>query len=100
MAVTAKVKKTAEVKTRVEPKLKRESKKIFKKLGLTESEGVRLLLKGLVIHHGIPFELKIPNEETIEAIEDARNRRNLSKAYTDIDEMFEDLSKELPAENK
>ncbi len=85
--------KTAEVRTRVEPKLKKESNKIFKKLGLTESEGVRLLLKGVVIHKGIPFEFKIPNEETIEAIEDARNRINLSKAYTDIDEMFEDLTK-------
>ena len=93
MAVTTKVRKTAEVKTRVEPKLKKESKKIFKKLGLSESEGVRLLLKGLVIHKGIPFEFKIPNEETIKAIEDARKRRNLSKAYTDIDEMFEDLGK-------
>ncbi len=107
MAVTTKVRKNAEVKTRVEPKLKRESKKIFKKLGLSESEGVRLLLRGLVLHQGIPFEFKtmptgrqVPNEETIKAIEDARNGRNLSKAYKDIDEMFVDLSKGLPAENK
>ena len=51
---------TAEVKTRVEPKLKRESKKIFKKPGLSESEGVRLLLKDLVIHQGIPFDFNPP----------------------------------------
>ncbi|MFO7445684.1 MAG: type II toxin-antitoxin system RelB/DinJ family antitoxin [Ignavibacteriaceae bacterium] len=85
--------KTAQVKTRVEPKLKKESQKIFKRLGLSESEGVRLLLRGLVLHQGIPFELKIPNEETKQAIEDARNKKNLSKAYTDIDEMFKDMNK-------
>ena len=85
--------KTAEVRTRVEPKLKKESNKIFKRLGLSESEGVRLLLTGLVIHQGIPFEFKIPNEETIEAIEDVEKGKNLSKGYTDIDEMFRDLEK-------
>lgn len=85
--------KTAEIRARVEPKLKKESMKVLKKLGLSESEGIRLLLKGLVIHQGIPYEFKIPNEETIRAIEDARTGRNLSKPYTDINKLFEDLNK-------
>lgn len=82
--------KTAEVKTRVEPKLKRESKKIFKKLGLSESEGVRLLLKGLVIHQGIPFDFRIPNEETIEAIEDARKGKTIGPFHS-VEELMKDL---------
>jgi len=85
--------KTAEIRTRVEPKLKKESNRIFKKLGLSESEGVRLLLKGLVIHKGIPFAFKIPNEETIKAMEEV-GKGNYSKGYTDIDEMFEDILNE------
>ena len=81
---------TAEVKTRVEPKLKRESKKIFKKPGLSESEGVRLLLKGLVIHQGIPFDFRIPNEETIKAIEDARKGKTIGPVHS-VEELMKDL---------
>ena len=90
MAVKTKIRKTAEVKTRVEPKLKRESKKIFKKLGLSESEGVRLLLKGMVIHQGIPFEFKVPNKETMAAIDEVE-KGIYSKGYKDLDKMFEDI---------
>ena len=82
--------KTAEVRTRVEPKLKKESNKIFKRLGLSESEGVRLLLKGLVIYQGIPFQFKIPNEETIEAIEDAR-KGNTIGPFNSIEELKKEL---------
>ena len=80
--------KTAEVRTRVEPKLKKGSNKIFKRPGLSESEGVRLLLKGLVIHQGIPFEFKIPNEETLTAMEEVE-KGIYSKGYIDVDEYEE-----------
>lgn len=91
--------KTAEIRTRVEPKLKKESNKIFKKLGLSESEGVRLLLKGLVIHKGIPFAFKIPNEETIKAMEEVE-KGVYSKGYNDVDEMFEDIINEKASPDK
>jgi DNA-damage-inducible protein J len=84
--------KTAVVRTRVEPKLKREANKILNKLGLSESEGVRLLLKSLVLHNGLPYELKVPNAETRKAIEDV-DKGIYSKGYKDIDEMFADLAK-------
>ena len=91
--------KTAEVRTRVEPKLKKESNKIFKRLGLSESEGVRLLLKGLVIHQGIPFEFKIPNEETLAAMEEVE-KGIYSRGYKDVDEMFENILNEKDTSNK
>jgi DNA-damage-inducible protein J len=84
--------KTAIVRTRVEPKLKREANKILNKLGLSESEGVRLLLKSLVLHKGLPYELKIPNAETRKAIDEV-DKGIYSKGYKDVDEMFADLEK-------
>ena len=84
--------KTAIVRTRVEPKLKREANKILNKLGLSESEGVRLLLKSLVLHKGLPYELKIPNAETRKAIDEV-DKGIYSKGYKDIDKMFADLEK-------
>ncbi|MBU2444003.1 MAG: type II toxin-antitoxin system RelB/DinJ family antitoxin [Bacteroidetes bacterium] len=82
--------KTAEIRARVEPKLKKESMKVLKKLGLSESEGIRLLLKGLVIHQGIPFEFKVPNEETIRAIEDAE-KGNTIGPFNSIEELMKEL---------
>jgi len=84
--------KTAVVRTRVEPKLKKDANKILNKLGLSESEGVRLLLKSLVLHNGLPYELKIPNLESRKAIEEV-DKGIYSKGYTDIDKMFADLEK-------
>ena len=84
--------KTAVVRTRVEPKLKKDANKILNKLGLSESEGVRLLLKSLVLHNGLPYELKIPNLESRKAIEEV-DKGIYSKGYTDIDKMFADLMK-------
>jgi len=82
--------KTAEIRARVEPKLKKESMKVLKKLGLSESGGIRLLLKGLVIHQGIPFEFKVPNEETIRAIDDAEKGNTIGPSNS-----IEELMKEL-----
>lgn len=33
------------------------------------------------------------NKENIQAIEDVKNGKNLSKAFTSVDEMFEELDK-------
>jgi antitoxin component of RelBE/YafQ-DinJ toxin-antitoxin module len=42
---------------------------------------------------GLPFAVRhhSPNAETRQAAEDVRLRRNLSKPYTDIDKMFDDI---------
>jgi DNA-damage-inducible protein J len=84
--------KTAVVRTRVEPKLKREASKILNKLGLSESEGVRLLLKSLVLHNGLPYELKVPNAKTRQAMKDAENG-NTSGPFNSVEELLEELKK-------
>lgn len=83
--------KTAEVRTRIEPDLKKKANRIFKKLGLNESEGVRLLLKGLVLHRGIPFDFKVPNEETIKAMKDV-DEGNTIGPFESVDELMKELN--------
>ena len=82
--------KSAEIRARVEPKLKKESMKVLKKPGLSESEEIRILLKGLVIHQGIPFDLRIPNEDTIRAIEDTENGKTIGPFYS-VGELMKEL---------
>ncbi|MGJ0301338.1 type II toxin-antitoxin system RelB/DinJ family antitoxin, partial [Aliarcobacter cryaerophilus] len=40
------------------------------------------------MQRGIPFEIKIPNDETLEAIKDARAKKNMSKV--NLEDLKED----------
>ncbi|TAK74017.1 MAG: type II toxin-antitoxin system RelB/DinJ family antitoxin [Gammaproteobacteria bacterium] len=71
--------KVATVNTRIEPKLKMEAETILHKVGLTSAEAVRLFYMQVCLHKGLPFEVKIPNKETIKAMHDA-NKRKTHKA--------------------
>ncbi len=42
------------------------------------------------LNRGLPFEVKIPNEETLEALEDARLGRNLEE-WNSVDTFLESL---------
>ncbi len=67
--------KIATINTRIEPKLKSQAETILHKVGLTSAEAVRLFYMQVCLHKGLPFEVKIPNEETIKAMRDAANRK-------------------------
>ena len=45
------------------------------------------------------YVLDIPNAETIAAMEDVKCERNLSKSYTDVEEMMADLLKDDETED-
>jgi len=82
--------KTATVRARLDPELKKKAEKIFEIIGLTESEAVRLFYKNVVLTRGLPFTLSIPNDETKIAIEEAR-RGEFSINHDSIDNLFLDL---------
>jgi DNA-damage-inducible protein J len=63
----------ATVRARIDSGLKNEVEVIFHELGLTTSQAITLFLKKVKIERGIPFELKIPNETTIKAMNEAKN---------------------------
>jgi DNA-damage-inducible protein J len=81
--------KVATINTRIEPKLKTRAETILHKVGLTSAEAVRLFYTQICLKKGLPFEIKIPNKETIQAMQDA-NKRKTHKAKS-VDELFEDL---------
>jgi len=81
--------KVATINTRIEPKLKSQAEAIFHKVGLTSAEAVRLFYVQVCLQKGLPFEVRIPNEETIKAMSDA-DKRKTHKAKN-VDEIFENL---------
>ena len=86
---------TTSEKTRTNVYLDTETKKkaqeIFKRYGLGLSDAINIFLSQAVMEKGIPFEIKIPNEETAQVIKDARKGKNMTKVSLD------ELKKEVGA---
>lgn len=88
--------KTDTLNIRIEPELKKEVETTLNDLGMNIADAVTIFLKQVVLTESIPFIIKKPklNAETIQAMEEAKKGINLSKGYTNLDEMWEDLEKE------
>jgi DNA-damage-inducible protein J len=69
--------KTAAITVRLDPQLKKDAQTVLNELGLTTTQAVSLFFKQVSLNKGLPFAVEIPNEETIQAIEDGINRRNV-----------------------
>lgn len=82
--------KTDTLNIRIEPELKKEVEITLNDLGMNIAEAVTIFLKQVVMTDSIPFIIRKPklNAETIKAMEDAKKGKNLSKGYTDLDEMW------------
>ncbi len=63
----------ATVRARVDDTLKKDVEKIFEEIGISTSQAINIFLKKVKREGGIPFELKIPNEITLEAMNEAKN---------------------------
>ncbi len=78
---------------KIDPVLKEQSQVLFESFGLSLSAAVNLFLRQSVREQAIPFRIgnPLPNWETLKAIEDARNGVGLSKGFTSVVELMEDL---------
>ncbi len=65
--------KSTELRSRVEPDLKDSAAEVLAQCGLTLSDAIRLFLRQVVLHNGLPFEVKVPTAETRAAMEEARS---------------------------
>lgn len=81
---------TATVKVKIEPELKKEAEKNFQKLGLTPMEAINLFYRMVRLEKTLPFDAKIPNDETLQAIEDAEKRKSLTEC-DDVNDLLRKL---------
>jgi len=85
------------VRARVDSQLKKDVEEILSKIGLTTSQAINIYLNRIKIENGIPFELKIPNDETLEAIKEAELGINMEPVS--INEMIEEYKSEYDSIN-
>ena len=81
--------KTATTHARMDPEIKREAEKIIKNMGLSISAAHEMFYRQIIAHQGLPFELRIPNKETLEAMDEAR--QGIGRGYSTVQNMIEDL---------
>ena len=77
------------VQARVDRAVKEEAAAVLAAMGLTVSGAVRLLLTKVAHEKTLPFAPLVPNEETIEAMREAR-RGNLPQ-FSSVEELLDDL---------
>ncbi|MCC6299494.1 MAG: type II toxin-antitoxin system RelB/DinJ family antitoxin [Anaerolineales bacterium] len=75
---------------RVDPKLKRETEKILKDLGLTVTQAITLFFNEINLRKALPFAVAIPNTETARAIESALAGVHLRDSES-VDALFDNL---------
>ena len=79
------------IRARVEPELKRQAEEYFSALGMSTTEAITLFYKQVTVHRGLPFEVRIPNDETIEALRQARDREGLEE-YSSLEDLKAELA--------
>lgn len=52
--------RTANIYTRVDPVVKEQAEQILDQLGIPMSNAIGMFLRQVVIHNGIPFDMKLP----------------------------------------
>ena len=60
--------KTKMIHARIVPKLNESAERVFTEIGISTTEAIRLFLKQVQLHQGLPFSGSIPNQETVHAM--------------------------------
>lgn len=82
------------INIRMDENLKQQFDRVCNELGLNMTTAFNIFAKTVVRQQRIPFELSLnsPNSETIAAIDDVDNGRNLSRSFHSVSELMEDLN--------
>jgi DNA-damage-inducible protein J len=68
------------------PKLKKSVETIFSSLGMSTAEAIRLFLKQVELHRGLPFSVAVPNEQTVAARAEANNPAKRNRSFRELRE--------------
>ena len=74
---------------RVDEENYRKAREILSQIGLNYSQAINVFNNMIVLNKGLPFELKIPNSKTRQALYELEIRDG--KTFDNVDELFDDL---------
>ena len=82
--------KSAMIRARIEPQLKKEAEDVFEHLGLSTTQALTLFYRQVVLRRGLPFGIVIPNATTRKTFDDTDAGRDLM-VCRDAADMFQKL---------
>lgn len=74
--------KTEMIRARMEPELKREAEEVLGELGMSATEAITLFYTQVAMQRGLPFEVRLPNADTVEALHQAQAGTDLVEYQT------------------
>ena len=78
--------KSANLYARIEPDLKEQAESILSSLGIPTSNAITMFYKQIVLQRGLPFEVKLPVAQPLDASKFTEQQMNaeIEKGYADI----------------
>jgi DNA-damage-inducible protein J len=81
--MTASLNQKTRTNVYLDTNMKKQAQEKFKQYGMGLSDAFNIFLSQSVMEKGIPFQIKIPNDETKKVIKDARENKNMTKVSLD-----------------
>lgn len=94
--------KTDNLTIRVEPKLKKSVEQKLNDMGITMAQAINMYFKQIDMTDSIPFTIKryTYSAETLKAMENTKNEKNLIGPFKTVTEMKAYIDKELEKEDE
>ncbi|WP_341790480.1 type II toxin-antitoxin system RelB/DinJ family antitoxin [Rickettsia endosymbiont of Polydrusus tereticollis] len=86
---------TVDIRVRVSEDVKVEAEEIFKQMGMTMSEAMRIFLNQCINSGGLPFKphAKSPNKETLDSFKQAENGEFKTHNLNQFEKFLDDMAK-------
>lgn len=78
--------KSANLYARIEPEVKEQAEGILSALGIPASNAINMFYKQIILHRGLPFEVKIPSARPLDMsiLSEEQINEELEKGYADM----------------
>jgi len=77
------------IQARIEPELKLAAEAIFSKIGISSGEAIRMFYSQVTLRGGIPFDVRIPNKATIDAMDELDAGEG--ERFNSVNDLFESM---------
>lgn len=84
--------KTATARALIDPEIKKQAEDVLERAGLSVSKAFELFYRQVIAHQALPFDIAVPNETTMKAIN--RSRQGKGKRFSSTKELFDELESE------